>query len=139
MNNKYGKFLTVILVITIVAIVGLLCFFGYDMYRKYFIDKDAQEALEEWDKGQIIRNVTNNNIAGSDDEVIDPFANTTYVDPNGSGNQNNTTNKNTTTYKGYQMLGKIEIPKTNVKYPILEASKGAIEVAVAVLAGPRIK
>ena len=33
-NNKYSKTLTVILVIVIIAIIGLLIFFGIDVYRK---------------------------------------------------------------------------------------------------------
>ena len=51
---------------------------------------------------------------------------------------NNTSNSNTTnTYKGFPMVGTIEIPAINLKYPVLEdASKNAIEVAVGIYDGP---
>ena len=43
----------------------------------------------------------------------------------------------TNTYNGYNVIGKIEIPKTEVNYPILDkVTKASIEVAVAVLYGP---
>ena len=49
-SNKYSKVLTTILIVVIIAIVGLLAFFGFDYYRKYFITKEAGEALAEFDK-----------------------------------------------------------------------------------------
>ena len=57
-SGKYNKFLTVILTITIIAIIGLVAYFGYDMYRKYYIDKEAQEALDDFDSSFMTNGVS---------------------------------------------------------------------------------
>ena len=134
-SGKYNKFLTVILTITIIAIIGLVAYFGYDMYRKYYIDKEAQETLDDFDSSFMTNGVSEETNTTGDVNAIDPFANTEYIDPNAQGSSGNTSDGKT--YKGFPMVGKIEIPKTDVEYPVLDsASAKAIEVAVAVLTGP---
>lgn len=116
-DSKYSKFLTVLLVVAIIAIVALLGFFGYDLYRKYFADKNAQEAIAQFEK------TTKDNQDDSGD--LEQVGST---DLSGEGS---------TKLQGYTVLGTIEIPKIDVKYPILEnVTKKSIEIAVAVLYGP---
>lgn len=118
-NSKYSKFLTVLLVIAIIAIVALLGFFGYDLYRKYFANKNAQEAIAQFEK-EAEDNQGNN--TGEMEQVGS-------TDLSGGGT--------TTKLGGYNVVGTIEIPKIDVKYPILEnVTKKSIELAVAVLYGP---
>ena len=50
LENKYSKFLTVILIMVIVVIVILLSVFGYDMYRKITTDRDAASVVNEFNK-----------------------------------------------------------------------------------------
>jgi len=91
-------------------------------------------------------NVDNNNVA-----IIDPYQNLVVPDDsgndgnNGSGNDGNNSGGNQssgnssndgTMYKGFKMVGYIEIPKTDVELPILaEATKTAMETSVCVLTG----
>ena len=58
LNSKYNKILTVILVIVVVVIFGLLGFWGYQTYKKYFLQRDIDTALEEFN--QTITNTSNN-------------------------------------------------------------------------------
>ena len=55
-------------------------------------------------------------------------------------NPNNTTggniSNNKLTYKGYAVNGKIEIPRIDLEYPILEANADTIMVAVGFIYGP---
>lgn len=134
-NNKYSKFLTVILVIVIIAVIGLLCFLGYDFYKKYYITKEADNILEQFD-GQVANVQEEENIVSN--EVVTPIINEEVVTPSQGNNDNNgSSNSSGLTYNGFNVIGKIEIPKTNVKYPILETvTKKSIEKAVARLYGP---
>ena len=45
LGNKYSETLTIILIVVIVAIIGLLIFFGIDVYRKFYIETAAGEAF----------------------------------------------------------------------------------------------
>ncbi len=131
-NSKYSNVLTVILIIIIILIVGLLGFLGYDMYRKYFITKDTSSFIEEYD-GQIGNKVKENVINEIDDGTL-----VNLVIDNTTSSQGGSSD-NKIMYKGFEVVGKIEIPKTNIQYPILaKLTKRSIEVAVAVLYGPGI-
>lgn len=134
-NSKYSKFLTVLLVIVIIAIVGLLGYLGYDYYQKYFITKDTAEFVDsfvsETENTIIDEAPVEENNSVVDENVLDSIQSTTTT------NTSTGTTTNKKTYKGFNVVGTIEIPKTNVKYPILEkVTKKSIEVAVAVIYGP---
>lgn len=123
-ENKYSKFLTVILVIVIAAVVVLLGFLGYDVYKKFTDKKAVAEVLDNFN------DVVTNNAVDINNQVVTPILNEEIQTNSGS-----TGNK--VTYKGYNVVGTIEIPKISLKYPILErVTTKSIEVAVAVLYGP---
>ena len=135
-NSKYSKFLTVLLVIVIIAIVGLLGYLGYDYYEQYFITKDTAEFVDSFmseTENTIVTNETpveESNVV-VDENVLDSIQSTTTT------NTNTGTTTTKKTYKGFNVVGTIEIPKINLKYPILEkVTKKSIEVAVAVIYGP---
>lgn len=134
-NSKYSNVLTVILIIVIIAIIGLIGFLGYDMYRKYYIDKETETFIGQYE-----------NQIGSDD-VIGEYNSSneitnTYIDPgeisggnNSSGSSNS--NKNKFTYKGFEVLGIIEIPKTGIKYFVLNTyTPKGLETSVCYYFGP---
>lgn len=125
-NSKYSNVLTVILVIAIIAIIVIVGFIGYNIYKKYHIEKGAAEAVAQFD------NLVNNN-------PTDNSANNN-VGINGIvEDAEMTTNSKTgqTTYKGYNVVSTIQIPKINLKYPILEkVTKKSLETSVAFLYGP---
>lgn len=125
-NSKYGNLLTVILIIAIVAIIGIIVIIGYNIYKKFYIEKGAEQAVAQFENiiGDTNNNTSNsikNEITGIEDE-----------------NTNTTTSSNgTTTYKGFNVVGTIQIPKINLKYPILEkVTKKSLETSVAWLYGP---
>lgn len=134
-NSKYSNVLTVLLVIVIIFIIGLIAFLGYDFYRKYYIDKEAQEFMSQYE-GQFTNTVEENVITDNNTIVIDPV--NEVVQNTTTGTSGSSTNKNNKPmYKGFYVLGTIEIPKTGIKYPILEKeTTKSLEVAVAYYYGP---
>ena len=136
-NSKYSNILTIILVIVIVAIVGLLVFWGVDIYKTYYKTKEASDAASKFEE-EVKNNVEDSNTVNNNavdittNEIVDDE--NTSIDQNTSGvNNNNNNNGNTKYYKGFVMKGTIEIPKTGLKCPVLEnAGKKAIEVAVGI-------
>lgn len=140
-GKKYKKLLTIILVVGIIIILGLAGYFGYNMYKKYDLEKGAEDAISEFD--DLINN-ENNVVEISNQKPIENFINDNNVEPEPQEqNQATTTkptyntSKKTYTYKSFVMIGYIEIPKTKVKYPIVqETSAQAYEKAVVYLYGP---
>lgn len=139
-ENKYSNFLTVLLVIVIIAIIGCLAFGGYKVYQQFNSTQDANDYVNSF-----IENTTNNtnNIVDTNTN-IDEESNVTdgennvfnQVQDTPVGNGGSSTSGNTQTYKGFTVIGTIEIPKINLSYPILkEASTAAIERSVAMLYG----
>lgn len=146
-NSRYSKFLTIILIVVIVIIIALLIFWGVDTFTKYKVNSDAESGIDAF-KNQIHTNTNtslnlptnnnttiNNSVSGG---FVDPYGNLIVPDQNTSTN-NNSTSGNTTEeslYKGFPMVGYIEIPKTDVKLPVLkEATMNAMETSVCVLTG----
>ncbi len=124
-ESKYSKVLTVILVIVIIAIIGLLGFLGYQYYQNYVLTNDAAKEVDNFngDVGANDENSTDKN--QSDANGTNPFDQI----QSGETSTNGSTRK---TYKGFGMLGTMEIPATNFKYPVLEkVTKKSIETAVA--------
>lgn len=138
-NSKYSNVLTILLIVVIVAILGLIAFLGYDIYRKYYIDKDAEDFMEKYEEQ--IRNTTlpegntttNNEITNT---FINPGNDTSNTQQGGSTSSGNKKNSQFT-YKGFTVLGSIEIPKTGIKYPVLNSyAPKALETAVCYYYGP---
>ena len=131
-ESKYSKALTVILVIVILAILGLLAFLGYDWYQKYFLENDALAFVENYTNdakdNQEDENTTDNTNATN---PIDSIEKTNTVSGT-SGNE-------MPTYKGFNVVGTIEIPSIDLEYPILQkVSKSSLETSVAMLYGAGI-
>ena len=119
---KYSKFLTVLLIIIIVAVIGLGGALGYNYYKKYSTDKDSEkfvstftEEAEETDQntvpedaGSIAENITSAETAQSNGKMK--------------------------TYKGFNAIGTIEIPKTGVSYPILQDPPTPKKLETAIVA-----
>lgn len=129
-ESKYGKVLTVILAIVIIAIIVLLCFFGYDVYKKITTDRSAAEVVGKFDESlNSLNQTTVENVESG--EIVTPILNEELIE------QTTSTGNKKVTYQGYNVVGTIEIPAINLKYPILErATVDSIELSVAVLYGP---
>ncbi len=122
-ESKYSRVLTVILVIVIVAIIGLLGFLAYDFIQNYLITNDAADFVEDF-KGEI----------NSDDTTV-ADGNTTSdgTNPlNDIQSESTGTSSTTKTYKGFGVLGTMEIPAIDFSYPILDTvTTKSIETSVA--------
>ena len=134
LGNKYSKTLTIILIVVIVAIVGLLIFFGIDVYRKFYIETAAGEAVGEFEN-QVNRIAT---LPQENDTIINdipPSVDLNTLYQNSTTNESNDGNAHVQ-YMGYDMIGTIEIPKTDVKYPIIadyDMSINSLNVAIVKL------
>jgi len=128
-DGKYSKLLTGLLIAGIAIILIVIICLGFNFIRNYYINNDAKDAVEKFE-GEINNTQKNKeNSTGANDvaPTIDPED--IVIGNNGSSN--------TQMYKGFPMVGTIEIPSINLKYPVLQnSSKSAIEVAVALYYGP---
>lgn len=117
--NKYGNFLTILLVVLIVAILIGVGFLVYNYVIKPRLEKgEAVEAIAEFD-----RNVEESNEEEGEQATIEEA----------EGSSSSGTKKKTY-YKGFVMLGYITIPATNVKEPILDTvTPESLDTAVAAL------
>ncbi len=142
MRSGYSKVLTVILIIIIVAVIALLAYLGYDYYSRYRTNKDGEAYVDTLTEGVTVDAPTvdvstdsssqNNTAPTTTNETTSTETTTTTNITSSSGNSSS--KKKRPTYKGFYTLGSIEIPKTNVKYPILEkVTKKSLETAVAVV------
>lgn len=121
--NKYGNFLTVILVILIIVILVGVGFLVYNYVIKPRVeDNKTIEAIAEFEK----------NTEEEKKEEKEENFNTSIQPTQPSGNTSGVKKK--TYYNGFVMIGYITIPKTNVKEPILDTvTPESLNAAVAVL------
>lgn len=139
LNSKYSKVLTIILIIAIVIIVELLVFIGIDLYKAYTVEKDTQNSLDQFNS-YIENNQNNDNNANFENNIDN---NNIIEEPNNNNiieepsDNNNNSNSEGLTYKGFKVAGVIEIPKTKVKYNVLDdPSAKAMEVGITIIYGP---
>lgn len=127
-EKKYNKVLTTILIIGIVLVFAVLGFWGFEIYKKYYTKKDANDAVEEFDSRL-------NTIADTSNLLTNVTLNVNGLDENAIETGNGKIAR--MTYKGFTMVGTIEIPKINLKYPVLDrASKASMEKSVGISFGP---
>ena len=139
-NSKYSKTLTIILIVVIIAIIGLLIYFGIDVYRKFYIEDAAGDAV-----GDFQNRVTSNVIIGGNDgspiisNDVDPNININDLNLNitvGDDTTDDNNNDDKPTHMGFDMIGTIEIPAIDIEYPIIpEYQNGlnALNVGIVVL------
>ena len=114
-NSKYGNVLTVILIISIIAIVGILSFLGYRIYSAYYIDAGATQAATQFEQG-----ITSNNSSSENKNVGNTIDISGIEDFFTTNNTVQSEGGSVTKYKGFTVVGTINIPKIDLKYPILE-------------------
>ena len=157
MFDKYSNILTMILIFFVVAICGIIGYFAYDLFNSNNINSNAQSAIDELDKAT--QTVKKNNKTNNTNIVENKIDTLNVVSPLGELN-NLTQNQVVETpvveepatpgeeeperpepekvyMEDYEVMGKIEIPKTGVEYPVLErVTVRSIEMAVAIAYGP---
>ena len=121
---KFSMILTVLLVIVVIAIIGLGGYMGISYYKNYKKSKEAGISVNSF-----IEEADNDKNSNSDDNEMGSIAD--YV--NGIEQGSNTGNSKWT-YKGFNVIGVIEIPKTKVKYFVLEDPPTVKSLEVSVVA-----
>ena len=101
-NNKYSKLLTVVLIIIIIAVIALLVFLGIEAFNKYTLENDSQEAVSRFEE-ELNKTLENEQV-----EVNEVVPN---VDLNTLENTSSSSGGSTVKYKGYDVIGTIQIPK----------------------------
>lgn len=150
-NSKYGNLLTIILIISIVAILGIVGIIIYRMYNAHYIETGATQAATEFEQSIQQHNNGANNIVGNTGignittgnnntntgisiEGIDGSTMENPDDTQTGNTQTGGTQTTTTKYKGFDVIGTIQIPSINLKYPILEQlTKKSLETSVVLL------
>ncbi|MDR0979086.1 MAG: sortase [Lachnospiraceae bacterium] len=123
MDNKKKVVIIVVLVVIALAILSFVIYKGYDIFVN---KKTSTVAQEEYDHSGNKKNQNSDVPAGDEGPIADIEGNIEQI---GSD-----TGKTKTYYKGFPMTGTIEIPKTGIKYPILEtATKKSLETAICIL------
>ena len=135
MNSKYSAFLTVLLVIIIIAIVGIIGFLGYKFIASENSKKEAEDFADSWSENisQNTKKEETTDTKIDDNPITDPIE-TPTTDSTSTGT--NTSSGEGMKYNGFLTAGKIEIPTTGLKSPIIsysEYSKSSLETAVCVV------
>ena len=128
-ESKYSKVLTVILVIVIIAIIGLLGFLAYDYYQNYIITNDTSDFVDNF-QGELVDGEASEENTIADTNITNPFE---EIKDSNIGSSSKTKK----TYKGFEVLGTMEIPKTNFKYPVIapNVTTKKLETSVVFLYG----
>lgn len=131
-KGKFNKFLTIFLIIVVIAIISLVGYFIYEAFMKWKVDGDADKEVEEFENA--IKAAT---IIDYEEEENNSQPETNPGDKGGQTTGGSNINLSGRTYKGLPMAGIIEIPAIGIKYPVIaEETRKSIEVAVAILVGP---
>lgn len=127
MINKGRKFFGILLTIIIIITIALVGYLAYNYISNYIIAKEAASVVDEFESQ--VQNIITVEI--SDEET------TQNEIVNNNTSTVGTSTKTNVKYKNYNVIGTIQIPKTKVKYPIVDStSSSAMDVAIVMLYGP---
>lgn len=148
-KNKYSNVLTMFLVILIVAILGIVIYFGYSVFNAKSINTNASSVIDEFEKATTsvkkrdTSNLSSSNTTENEGNVTDgtPQDPMALLNTSTSGNQTETETSQEEEKKvymeNYEVMGTIKIPKTGIEYPVLESvTKRSLEIAVGIAYGP---
>lgn len=131
MIDKGRTFFGILLTIIIIVTLALLGYLAYDYISKYLISQEAAKVVDEFENE--IENIITVEISDENETINEEIPNNNTVNTN-SRPTNQTSNVK---YRGYNVIGTIQIPKTKVKYPIVDStSSEAMDVAIVMLYGP---
>lgn len=128
--NKGKIFFNIIFILIIVALISAIGYVAYYYISDYIEVKEAEKIVDEFENDVIIVEMgeekTENTQTTEENQVTTNKTNT------------NSTKKNTTKYyKGYSMIGTMQIPKVKIKVPIVDkVTPQSISSAVGTLYGP---
>jgi len=126
-NNKYSKVLTALLIVVIIAIIGTVSYFIYDIYVVKSKNTDLNQVADGFSSSikKAEKDTQDNN-----GDVANP------LDTMGEGLERKKVANEKQYLEGYEIMGTISISKTGINYPILEkVTKKSLETSVAILYG----
>lgn len=149
MFDKYGNILTMLLVIFIVAIFGIVGYFVYDMLNSNNINENAQSAMDQFEAStQTVKNEKNKNKVKKENKVkneyvpidrnaVNPLEELNKLNADRVPDETEQQEPEKVYMEDYEVKGTIEIPKTGIKYPVLDSvTKRSLEIAVGIAYGP---
>lgn len=143
MFDKYGNILTMLLVIFIVAIFGIVGYFAYDLLNSNNINEKAQSAMDQFEAStQTVKkdkntNKTTNEYVPVDRNLVNPLEELNELNANRVTEETVEEEPEKVYMEEYEVKGTIEIPKTGIKYPVLDSvTKRSLEIAVGIAYGP---
>lgn len=143
MFDKYGNILTMLLVIFIVAIFGIVGYFAYDLLNSNNINEKAQSAMDQFEAStQTVKkdkntNKTTNEYVPVDRNLVNPLEELNELNANRVTEEPVEEEPEKVYMEEYEVKGTIEIPKTGIKYPVLDSvTKRSLEIAVGIAYGP---
>lgn len=126
MINKGRKFFSILLIIIVIVSIVLLGYLAYNYISNYIIAQEAASTVDEFE------NIITVDIGEEQENLTEELQNSNNINTSAS-----TSKTRKVKYKGYNVIGTIQIPKTKVKYPIVDStSPSAMEVAIVMLYGP---
>ena len=145
-KGRYSDFLTVLLVLVIIAILALNGFFGYKAINKKSIEVGSQNAFDTFQnsvKNKVVEDTAENEL---ENEIVENEVTNEVIDTDMSGlieetekpTQEQPTVQEPETpkqyYEGYEVKGSISIPKTGINYVILaKVTPKSLAAAPAIL------
>lgn len=151
MFDKYGNILTMLLVIFIVAIFGIVGYFAYDLLNSNNINENAQSAMDQFEAStqtvkkdkntNKVNKTKNENVADEyvpiDRNLVNPLEELNELNANRVAEEPVQEEPEKVYMEDYEVKGTIEIPKTGIKYPVLDSvTKRSLEIAVGIAYGP---
>ena len=137
-DNRFNKILTIIIVISLIGLFIVMGFWGYDIFQKYYIRNGAEDVVDEFDKK--LNEINEQNIDENSTTTTDENKNSNTNNLNGNTKSNSaktSTKKVQMKYRGFDVAGKIEIPKIKLKYPVLSvATLSSMKVSIGIIYGP---
>ena len=130
MNSNGKKIFTIALIIVVIVILSLGGYLLYKYISDEMIKKEAEEAVDEFE---------NLIVVALEDETVQPQTSIQNDDEedNDDEPQYSSGGRRVVTYKSYNVVGTIQIPRTGAKYPIVDdTSPQAMENAIVFLYGP---
>ena len=105
MERKYDMFLTIILIVSIIAIIVLVGFWLWDMYNKNRVEQDALDAIEEFNRQIGLQESQDNNVIEAN---LTPIEQPQEQEPQEEP-EDNTPNNNSSGNSNYNKYSKFTI------------------------------
>lgn len=131
MFNKYSNVLTMLLIVIIVAILAIIGYFAFDLIHSKNVNTNAKNAINEFEEST--KKIEKQKKEEKDDSINENVQSPVdlLIDTNKTEEQPQEREK--VYMENYEVKGTIEIPKTQVNYPVLESvTRRTLEMAVGI-------